>query len=199
MRRNYRANIANHFKNGIHGTWNPATVDNQNSGTYTFTPDANQCGVAVTLPVTVTPRTVPTFSFGTVLSTCDGGTVPNLPTTSQDGINGVWTPAAIDNHNSLSYLFVPFSGQCADNASLSVVIVPNVTPTFNFGTSLTICAGGTVPVLATTSTNGVIGTWSPSVVDNANSGTYTFTPFAGQCATGGIVRSASQSECYSYI
>ena len=170
-------------KNGIHGTWNPATVDNQNSGTYTFTPDVNQCGVAVTLPVTVTPRTVPTFSFGTILSTCDGGTVPNLPTTSQEGINGVWTPSAIDNHNSLSYLFVPFSGQCADNASLSVVIVPNITPTFNFGTSLTICAGGTVPVLATTSTNGVIGTWSPSVVDNANSGTYTFTPFAGQCAT----------------
>ena len=170
-------------KNGIHGTWNPATVDNQNSGSYTFTPDVNQCGVAVTLPVTVTPRTVPTFSFGTVLSTCDGGTVPNLPTTSQEGINGLWTPAVIDNHNSLSYLFVPFIGQCADNASLSVVIVPNVTPTFNFGTSLTICDGGTVPVLATTSTNGVIGTWSPSVVDNANSGTYTFTPFAGQCAT----------------
>jgi gliding motility-associated-like protein len=170
-------------KNGIHGTWNPATIDNQNSGTYTFTPDANQCGVVVTLPVTVTPRTVPTFSFGTILSTCDGGTVPNLPATSQEGINGVWTPAAIDNHNSLSYLFVPFSGQCADNASLSVVIAPNITPTFNFGTSLTICAGGTVPVLSTTSTNGVIGTWSPSVVDNANSGTYTFTPFAGQCAT----------------
>ena len=171
-------------KNGIHGSWNPATVDNQTSGNYTFTPDPNQCGVSVILPVTVTQRTVPTFSFGTIFSTCDGGTVPTLPPASQEGINGVWTPPVIDNHNSLSYLFVPLSGQCADNASLSVVIIPNVTPTFNFGTSLTICAGGTVPVLATTSTNGVIGTWSPSVVDNANSGTYTFTPLAGQCATG---------------
>ena len=170
-------------KNGVHGSWSPATVNNQNSATYTFTPDANQCGVSVTLPVTVTPRTVPTFSFGPILSTCDGGTVPNLPATSQNGINGVWSPAAIDNHNSLNYLFVPLSGQCADNASLSVVIIPNITPTFNFGTSLTICAGGTVPILSTTSTNGVIGTWSPSVVNNQTSGTYTFTPLAGQCAT----------------
>ncbi len=168
-------------KNGIHGSWSPATVDNQASASYKFTPDDNQCGVSVNLPVTVTPRTVPTFSFGPVLSICDGGTVPSLPTTSQNGINGVWSPSTIDNHNSLSYVFVPLGGQCADNGSLSVVVVPNVTPTFNFGTSLTICAGGSVPVLPTTSTNAVIGTWSPSVVDNANSGTYTFTPLAGQC------------------
>ena len=173
-------------KNGLHGSWSPSTVDNQNSATYTFTPDANQCGVAVPIQVTVTPRTVPTFSFGTILSICDGAAVPNLPTTSQNGFTGIWTPPAIDNHNSLNYVFIPSGGQCADNGSLSVVVVPNITPTFNFGTSLTICDGGTVPTLPGTSTNGVIGTWSPSVVDNTNSGTYTFTPFAGQCATAAL-------------
>jgi gliding motility-associated-like protein len=40
------------------------------------------------------------------------------------------------------------------------------------------------PVLPTTSAEGITGTWSPSSVDNQVNGTYTFTPDAGQCATG---------------
>jgi gliding motility-associated-like protein len=40
-----------------------------------------------------------------------------------------------------------------------------------------------VPALPTSSSNSITGTWSPSVVDNANNGTYTFTPNIGQCAT----------------
>jgi len=170
-------------KNGIHGSWSPSTVDNQNSGTYTFTPDANQCGMTTSISVTVTPQTVPTFPFGTILSICDGGSVPVLTGTSTEGINGIWTPSVVDNHNSGTYTFTPSAGQCTTTATLSVIVAPNITPTFNFGTSLTICAGGNVPALPQTSTNGVIGSWSPSTVSNQTSGTYTFTPFAGQCAT----------------
>jgi gliding motility-associated-like protein len=173
-------------KNGIHGTWSPATVDNQNSGNYTFTPDINQCGVVTTLPVTVTPRTTPTFSFGSIVSICAGETVPALPSSSQNGITGVWTPAVVDNQNSGTYIFTPSGTQCATTATLSVIVSPNITPTFNFGTSLTICAGGSVPPLVQTSVNNVIGTWSPSTVSNQTSGTYTFTPFSGQCATQAI-------------
>src|SRR6476659_5494395 len=40
-------------KNGIHGTWDPTPVDNQTSRSYTFTPDANQCGMTTSIPVTV--------------------------------------------------------------------------------------------------------------------------------------------------
>jgi gliding motility-associated-like protein len=170
-------------KNGIHGTWSPATVDNQNSATYTFTPDVNQCGVQVTLPITVTQRTVPAFSFGTSLSICAGGTVPPLPPTSQNGIAGVWTPAVVDDQNSATYIFTPSGTQCASIASFSVFVSPNVVPTFSFGTSITICDGASVPSLPGTSVNGIIGTWSPSTIDNHNTGVYTFTPFAGQCAS----------------
>ena len=170
-------------KNGIQGSWNPFPVDNQNSATYTFTPDINQCGVSTSVPVTVTPRTLPTFSFGTSLSICAGGLVPALPGTSQNGIAGIWTPAVVDDQNSGTYLFTPTGTQCASIASFTVVVSPNVTPTFNFGTTMTICDGASVPTLPGTSDNGVIGTWSPSSIDNHNSGTYTFTPFAGQCAT----------------
>jgi gliding motility-associated-like protein len=169
--------------NGITGIWNPAVINNQNSGTYTFTPAAGQCGIPRAINVTVNPRTTPTFSFGTSLIICTGGTVPTLPNTSTNGITGTWSPAVVDNQNSGTYTFTPSAGQCTNPATLNVTVNPNITPAFSFGTSLTICAGGTVPTLPNTSTNGITGTWSPAVVDNQNSGTYTFTPTVGQCAT----------------
>jgi gliding motility-associated-like protein len=168
--------------NGMTGTWSPAIVNNQTTGTYTFTPSGNQCGVPITITITVTPRTTPTFPFGTSLIICAGGSVPTLPTTSTNGITGTWSPAVVDNQNSGTYTFTPTAGLCANPTTLTVTIAPNITPTFSFGTSLTICAGGIVPTLPTTSTNGITGTWSPAVVNNQNSGTYTFTPTAGQCA-----------------
>ncbi|WP_396140142.1 FISUMP domain-containing protein [Flavobacterium sp.] len=59
---------------------------------------------------------------------------------------------------------------------------PVVNPTFSFGTTLSICSGGIVPSLPTTSSNSITGSWSTTIVDNANNGTYTFTPDVGQCA-----------------
>jgi large repetitive protein len=169
--------------NGISGTWSPSTIDNQNSATYTFTPAAGQCATSVSLSVTVTPNTLPTFSFGATLTICAGSGVPSLPSTSDNGVNGSWNPSVIDNQSSGTYTFTPSAGQCATSATLTVTVNPIVTPLFNFGTSLTVCAGATVPALANTSNNGVTGTWSPAAIDNQNSGTYTFSPAAGQCAT----------------
>jgi gliding motility-associated-like protein len=63
----------------------------------------------------------------------------------------------------------------------TVTVNPTVTPAFNFG-NLSICINGTVPTLSNTSTNGITGTWDPAAIDNQNSGSYTFTPDAGQCA-----------------
>jgi len=169
--------------NGITGNWSPAVVDNQATGTYTFTPATNQCGVPVTITINVIPRTVPAFSFGTSLTICAGGTVPALPTTSSNGITGTWSPAVVDNQNSATYTFTPTAGLCATTTTFTVTVNPNIVPTFSFGTSLTICAGASVPTLPNTSSNGITGTWSPAVVDNQNSATYKFTPTAGLCAT----------------
>jgi len=169
--------------NGITGTWSPSVVDNQNSGVYTFTPTAGLCATTATFTVTVTPNIIPTFSFGTALTICAGGTVPTLPATSTNGIAGAWSPSVVDNQNSGVYTFTPDAGPCATTATFTVTVNPNITPTFSFGTTLVICAGGTVPTLPTTSSNNITGTWSPSTVDNQNSGVYTFTPTAGLCAT----------------
>ncbi|MEO8403486.1 MAG: hypothetical protein ABI480_02785, partial [Chitinophagaceae bacterium] len=169
--------------NGLNGTWSPAVVNNQSSGNYTFTPTGGQCAVATTITITVIPKAIPSFSFGTSTTICAGAIVPSLPNTSTNSITGTWNPATVDNQNSGVYTFTPTAGLCAAPASFTVTVTPNTTPVFNIGSGLTICAGATVPSLPVTSTNGVNGTWSPSVIDNQNSGTYTFTPGTGQCAT----------------
>jgi hypothetical protein len=75
--------------NGINGTWNPAVVSDQASGTYTFTAGAGQgpCIATVVFTVTVSPILTPTFNFGN-LSICIGASVPALPATSLRGISG---------------------------------------------------------------------------------------------------------------
>ena len=165
--------------NGITGTWSPAVVSNTASGTYTFTPDAGQCATSTTIDVTVTPTVTPTFTA--IAPICSGAAAPVLPTTSLNGITGTWSPAVVSNTASGTYTFTPDAGQCATSTTIDVTVTPAVTPTFT--AIAPICSGSAAPVLPTTSLNGITGTWSPAVVSNTVSGTYTFTPDAGQCAT----------------
>ena len=174
--------LPNTSTNSINGTWSPATVSNQVSGVYTFTPNPGQCVTNTTLTVTIRPNITPTFDFGTTLTICEGGTVPALPATSIDGITGTWSPATVSNQNSAVYTFTPLAILCAVPTTFTVTVNPNITPTFSFGTAMNICSNGTVPVLTTTSTEGITGTWNPATVDDQNSATYTFTPDAGLCA-----------------
>lgn len=162
--------------NGVTGSWSPA-IDNQNTTTYTFTPNAGQCAVATTMEVVVSnASTTPVFS--PISAICAGDFV-QLPSTSLNGITGSWSPAA-NNQATTTYTFTPNGGQCAATATMTVVVNQgSVTPVFNpIGP---VCAGDNI-ALPYNSTNGVSGTWSP-VIDNQNTTTYTFTPLGGQCAT----------------
>ncbi|MFC6095146.1 gliding motility-associated C-terminal domain-containing protein [Flavobacterium qiangtangense] len=167
--------------NGITGIWSPSAISNTNSGTYTFTPNAGQCATSVSLNVTIGNSTVPNFDV-TPLNICTGSSVPTLSTTSPNGITGIWSPSAISNTNSGTYTFTPNAGQCATSVSLNVAVGNSIVPNFDV-TPINICSGSSVPTLSTTSPNGITGIWSPSSISNTNSGTYTFTPNAGQCAT----------------
>ena len=165
---------------GITGSWLPATIDNANSGSYVFTPDAGQCAITQTVGVTITPRTQP--SFAAIPDVCSGTVAPSLATTSPIGITGSWLPTTIDNANSGSYVFTPNAGQCATTQTLNVnVTAPSINP--SFVAIPDVCSGTVAPILATTSPIGIIGSWLPATIDNANSGTYEFTPNTGQCAT----------------
>ncbi|MDD2635143.1 MAG: gliding motility-associated C-terminal domain-containing protein [Bacteroidales bacterium] len=162
--------------NGITGTWSPA-INNTATTTYTFTPSSGQCATSTTLVISIESQVTPNFAeFGPY---CEGDAIPDLPTTSNNGITGTWSPA-INNTATTTYTFTPSSGTCATPTNLTITIEPNITPTFaEFGP---YCEGDVVPNLPTTSNNGITGTWSPAINNTATT-TYTFTPSSGTCAT----------------
>ncbi|MGC4040044.1 MAG: T9SS type A sorting domain-containing protein [Flavobacterium sp.] len=161
--------------NGISGVWSPV-ADNTATTTYTFTPDAGQCGVTTTLTVTVNQPVTPAF---TAIAPICSGEALTLPTTSNNGINGTWSPA-IDNTVTTTYTFTPNSGECAANGvTLTITVNQPTVPAFTAVAA--ICNGDALAALPTTSNNGITGTWAPAL-DNTATTTYTFTPDAGQCA-----------------
>ena len=159
--------------NGVTGTWSPAINSNATT-TYTFTPSAGQCASTATMTVTVNSNITPTFTQVTPI--CSGGTF-TLPTTSNNGITGTWSPA-INNTATTTYTFTPIAGQCAVTTTMTVMVNNAVSPTFT--QIAAICQGGSF-TLPATSNNGITGTWSPAI-NNTSTTTYTFTPTAGQCA-----------------
>ena len=165
--------------NSIAGTWSPATINNTLSGNYTFTPTPGSCNSPLTITITINSSVTPTFDA--IPTLCYGSPVPSLPTTSNNGITGTWSPAIIDNTQSASYTFTPNAGQCASSTTKGVTVIQITTPTFL--SPAPICTGNTAPTLPLTSVNGITGTWSPNVVDNTQTATYTFTPNSGQCAS----------------
>jgi gliding motility-associated-like protein len=165
---------------GITGTWSPA-VNNTATTTYTFTPNnPSQCGLSTTFTVNVNQPVVATFD--PLPSICVGETAPSLPAISIEGFTGTWSPSTISNTASGTYTFTPAAGQCASVGTLNFVVNPLIVSTF---TDISICQGETISFPVTSNEN-YTGTWSPNVIDNTQSGSYTFTPNAGQCATNGV-------------
>ena len=162
--------------NGINGTWAPA-ISNTATTLYTFTPTAGQCATTATMTITIDDNITPTFTQ--VGPFCSGATIPQLPLTSLNGINGTWAPA-ISNTATTLYTFTPTAGQCATTATMTITIDDNITPTFTQVGPF--CSGATIAELPLTSLNGINGTWAPAISNTATT-LYTFTPTAGQCAT----------------
>jgi gliding motility-associated-like protein len=163
--------------NGISGTWLPNVISNQTSGSYDFTPNAGSCGLPFTLNVAISPSVNPTFSIG--ITFCQNAIVPTLPLISNNNISGTWLPNVISNQTSGSYVFTPNAGNCGLPFTLNVTISPSINPTFSIAN--TFCQGASVPTLPLLSNNGISGTWLPNAISNQTSGSYVFTPNAGQC------------------
>jgi len=160
---------------GFTGAWSPA-FDPNTTTTYTFTPDAGQCASGTTLTVGIIPTVTPTFT--PIDPICFGDAIGPLPTTSNNGINGTWFPTTIDNTTTTTYIFTPNGGNCVENTTLEVIVLQQITPTFQIDD---ICIGETIPSLPNFSQEGISGTWSPAI-NNLATTTYTFTPDPGQCA-----------------
>ena len=153
------------------------------SGIYTYTTTNNTgCDSVATLNFTVLPQINPSFTV--IGSLCQNSVAPNLSSTSNNGINGTWSPAIINTATAGTtlYTFTPTAGQCAVPASMSITVNAPTLPAFNQIGPL--CQNSVAPTLPLVSTNGINGSWNPAIINTATAGTilYTFTPDAGQCA-----------------
>lgn len=163
-------------KNGVDGTWNPSVVNVNATTTYVFTPEAGACATSTDMVIAVEAKVNPTFT--TPAPYCVTDVIPALPTTSSDGIDGVWTPGI--TNTTTTYLFTPNAGECANTVNMTVTVNPATTPLF--AAIAPFCANTTPPTLPGTSTNNIAGTWAPNTVNNTATGKYTFTPNPGTCA-----------------
>ncbi len=155
-----------------------ATVNWTTPGTHTLTvTPSNDCGngQARTLQVIISSGT-PTITASGPLNFCQGGSVV---LTSSAANGNTWSTGAttqsITVTQSGTYSVTTGGTTCtATSEEVIVTVTSNTVPTFN--AIVPFCAGTQAPTLPATSINGIAGTWSPAVINNAQSGTYTFTP-----------------------
>lgn len=108
--------------NGISGSWSPA-FDNMHTTQYTFTPTAGACAGVTQMTVVVNPKVAPVFPIFNTL--CFGDSQFILPTLSNNGYNGTWSPSLDTTHTS-TYLFTPNPGQCATPTTVQVQIYDDI-------------------------------------------------------------------------
>ncbi|MRX41285.1 T9SS type A sorting domain-containing protein [Flavobacterium sp. LC2016-23] len=225
-----------------------------NGQTYTesgiYTPKGATPCESATLNLTITPSVVPTFAA--IDPICQGAVLADLPTVSNNGITGTWSPA-LNNQATTTYTFVPELNACAtqttleivvtpavtisktatacgsyvwdyngltytesgiytatgvtacESATLNLTITPSVVPTFEAIDP--ICQGAVLADLPTVSNNGIKGTWSPALNNQATT-TYTFVPELNACATQttleivvtpAVTISKTATACRSYV
>lgn len=160
----------------VPGTWTPAVIDTGTPGVYqyTFQPDG-ACAEDAVVEVTILEEIIPDFILQTQY--CQGTEIINLPTTSDNGYTGTWTPAQIDTSiaGTTTYTFTPSGEGCTEEYTIDIQVVETIIPTFEPIPDL--CQYSTPPALPQPN-EGVTGTWSPAVINTNNVGTfnYTFTP-----------------------
>lgn len=123
------------------------------------------------------------FSLNTTY--CLNSVPPVLPSVSDNGITGNWSPAVIDTSapGTFTFTFTPHPGQCALTFELEIEVTDQILPEFSLPAAY--CVNEIPAALPPVSDNGIPGTWSPAVIDTGTAGTtvYTFTPDAGSCST----------------
>ena len=157
------------------GFWSLVS-DNIVSITYLFTPD-DPCVNIATMTIVVIPTITPIFTQ--IDPICVGDVLQDLPTTSINGIEGVWTPD-LDNTKPTEYTFDPTSSDpCILTTTMTIDVIPQTTPQFTQVDP--ICFGSPLDPLPIISNDGITGVWMPPI-NNSETTLYTFTPDRDQCA-----------------
>lgn len=110
--------------NGINGTWSPA-INNLTTTEYIFTPNAGECANTTKLTIPIIEKTLPLFT--SISPVCEGELITGLPSLSNNGIIGNWSPL-LNNIKTTEYTFTPNSGQCAKPTTLIITVNPKPIP-----------------------------------------------------------------------
>ena len=129
---------------------NPINICYNTPGDYTVTLVATNASGSDTETKTsyikVSESTIPTFSFKT--DYCVGEAPASLPASSDNGVNGTWTPATINTSvvGNATYTFTPAAGQCA--SSLDVIVNSLEIPVASILGEDSICPGDAANLIA---------------------------------------------------
>jgi subtilisin-like proprotein convertase family protein len=168
------ANVNTYLGSNISNPSQFGFIGNAGTGDYTK-------GFEFNIPLSIIGSPTTSFScFAMMVNDPNAGIqtfLSNQFLSSASAAQGNFGSGAVDfNNEPPSPINFILSADCFEETC--VTIIPTVTPTFDPVPPL--CYGETAPVLPTTSLNGVVGTWSPSV-SNTMTNTYTFTPTSTQC------------------
>ncbi len=145
--------------NGVTGTWSP-TMNNTQTTTYTFTHSPGTCATDTSMTIVVDAVVTPFFDNPGPI--CANETF-TLPTTSINGVIGVWSPA-IDNSRTTTYTFIPATTGCATATTMTVVVSTINSTSQITATETTVIEGGTTSlnVSLTPYIPGILYSWTPS-------------------------------------
>jgi PKD repeat protein len=115
---------------------------------------------------------------------------------NSNGIISVPLNTPVGNYTLTYQICLNSNPSICDTTTVTISVVSGALPIFDFIT--TICNGTDAPILPLISNNGISGTWSPSVINNTASGTYTFTP-NGNCALPVTVTVTILEECGLFL
>ncbi len=132
------------------------------SATITLTAALGYPCIANQYPISFTcnncsSTTVPTFTLPA--SICSTATAPTLPTISNNGISGTWSPTTVSTTTGGTYRFTPNPTlfPCADPFVQTIAVANPPNPgTLSANPSVNICVGSTATFASTTSG----GTWT---------------------------------------
>ncbi|MBI2274299.1 MAG: HYR domain-containing protein, partial [Bacteroidetes bacterium] len=172
------------WKNGsatgitLMGTGNPLVLGPlQVSGTFTVvaTNTTTNCASKMSGSTTVNLTSPVTPMFTQVAAICSGANLAALPTTSNNGISGTWSPA-LNNNTTTTYTFTPSAGQCASETTMTITVKPLPSVTITASGPTTFCPGGSVTLTASAGTSYL---WSngetTQSITVSSSGSYTVT------------------------
>ncbi len=166
----------------INGVWTPSEINETVTTEYIFTPTDQGCYINDTMTIVIQEKITPVFEpLGPY---CEGSQPEDeLLNTSENNISGIWTPDVINTTGTTQYTFEATDYGCFNDVIIEIVIIDNITPSFDLQNSY--CIGDEIELPQNSAdTPPVAGTWEPSTINTTDEGisSYTFTPDMDECA-----------------